>query len=54
MMSLSLSTPVDTTALRIDPAEETSRITEAIREHVFGQLRRKGSCWACRAGSTAV
>jgi NAD+ synthase len=42
MMSLSLSTPVDTTALRIDPAEETARITEAIREHVFGQLRRKG------------
>lgn len=41
-MSLSLPTPVDTTALRIDPAEEVERITEAIREHVFGRLRRKG------------
>jgi NAD+ synthase len=41
-MSLSLPTPVDTTALRIDPAEETAWITEAIREHVFGHLRRKG------------
>lgn len=42
MTSLSLQTPVDATALHLDPAQETERITDAIREQVFGQLRRKG------------
>jgi len=40
--SPSLQSPVDSTVLHLDPVQETERIAEAIREQVFGQLRRKG------------
>jgi len=39
---INLPTAVDTGLLAIDPAFQTERITQAIREHVFGRLRRKG------------
>ncbi len=42
MTSPSLQASVDSTALHLDPAQETERIAEAIREQVSGQLRRKG------------